>query len=240
MPHEGEQPVTAVERPATDGSGMTAKRREPLSRERVIAAALKVMDEEGAEAVTMRRVGRELGVEAMSLYNHVRDKEDLLDGITELVLSEFRFESTGGDWMEDARAASHGWRRILRAHPNVVRLLVERKHPMTSAESLWPVEVALQILRRAGLTQDDAIHAFHSFGGYIFGSVLMEVAHVSPVHPQADPVDAAYELRRMLPADRFPQLSELLPALLGCDDEETFDFGLDLLLEGLRAKAARG
>src|SRR5437867_10194051 len=90
-------------------------RREALTRERIIRAALRIMDEEGLEAVSMRRIGRELGVEAMSLYNHVRDKEDILDSICELVLSEFRIPNADG-WTEGARLAAREYRRLLLAH----------------------------------------------------------------------------------------------------------------------------
>src|SRR5207247_2011645 len=92
--------------------GAAKPRREPLSRERVIGTALRVMDEDGLDAVTMRRIGRELGVEAMSLYNHVRDKEDILDSISEAVLSEFQVPSAD-DWTEGLRAAAREYRRLL-------------------------------------------------------------------------------------------------------------------------------
>src|SRR6478672_6853055 len=86
--------------------------RLPLTRQRIIRAALRVMDEEGLEAVTMRRIGRELGVEAMSLYNHVRDKEDIFDGITETVLGGLRVP-TADDWAESARLTAREFRRVL-------------------------------------------------------------------------------------------------------------------------------
>src|SRR3954467_12682736 len=110
-------------------------RREPLTRERVIEAALGVMDTEGLDAVTMRRVGRELGVEAMSLYNHVRDKDDILDGIAEEGLGEFEVPSAEA-WDEAARAAAREFRRLLLAHPGVMTLLTERDKPFTSSDSL--------------------------------------------------------------------------------------------------------
>src|SRR5580765_3736343 len=94
-------------------------RREPLSRQRIVRAALQIMDEEGLEAVTMRRIGRALGVEAMSLYNHVRDKEDILDAICEEAVSEFRFPPEL-DWAETLRAAAREYRRLLLAHPMVI------------------------------------------------------------------------------------------------------------------------
>src|SRR5437899_10255161 len=98
--------------------------RVPLTRQRIIRVALRIMDDEGLHAVTMRRVGRELGVEAMSLYNHVRDKEDIFDGICERVMCEFRFPSDEEDWVATALAGAREWRRLLRVHPNVIQLFV--------------------------------------------------------------------------------------------------------------------
>ena len=100
--------------------------RERLTRDRIIETALRVMDDEGLEAVTMRRIGRELGVEAMSLYNHVEDKDDILEGVTERVMNEFEFPDSTGRWAEDARAMSREWRRLLALHPSVCQLLAER------------------------------------------------------------------------------------------------------------------
>src|SRR4029079_17183606 len=94
--------------------------RPSLSRERVLRAAVEIMDAEGIEAVTMRRIGRELGVEAMSLYNHVEDKAAILDGICEVVMAEFSFPPETEDWEELARAGARGWRDMLRSHPNVI------------------------------------------------------------------------------------------------------------------------
>src|SRR5215218_7220008 len=106
------------------------RHREPLTRDRILEAALEVMDREGLEAVTMRRIGRELGVEAMSLYNHVRDKEDILDAICEEVMAQFRVPDAQ-EWTEAARAGSHEYRRLLLAHPHVITLMTERKRPFT-------------------------------------------------------------------------------------------------------------
>src|ERR671914_3064048 len=108
-----------------EGTSQQPKRspREPLSRERIIRASLRLMDEEGLDAVTMRRLGRELGVEAMSLYNHVRDKDDVLAGIVEMVMSEFDPPASRGDWHEDAKNAAREWRRMLSLHPHVMTLM---------------------------------------------------------------------------------------------------------------------
>jgi AcrR family transcriptional regulator len=225
------------EHPMTNGpDGTVDARRVRLTRELVVRTALRIMDEEGLEAVTMRRIGRELGVEAMSLYNHVRDKEDLLDGVAQAAMADFRYDpSPDGDWLEQGRAAAREWRSLLKIHPNLMTLLVERKHPLTDASALRPMEVALGILRRAGLSERDTVHAFQATGGYIFGFVMMEIGNVAPGRPGSI---------EELPGDRgrlgedFPVFTQLLPWLVECDMDATFEFGLDLLLEGIRAKAA--
>src|SRR5437879_3485340 len=107
------------------------------------------------EAVTMRRVGRELGVEAMSLYNHGRDKDDLLQAIRGHVLSQFEDPGMEGPWEERARRAARSWRQVLRAHPDMLRLISEEKIPDLSPDSIRPNEVALRMIREVGLSDAD-------------------------------------------------------------------------------------
>ena len=104
----------------------SAKPRERLTRERVIDAALGVMDSEGLEAVSMRRVAREVGVEAMSLYNHVRDKEDLLAGIQQRVFSEFAFDADPDDPYGNGVRVAHAWRDLMRTHPALIEIMAEK------------------------------------------------------------------------------------------------------------------
>jgi AcrR family transcriptional regulator len=215
------------------------QRREPLTRRRVIETALRLMDEEGLEALSMRRIGRELGVEAMSLYNHVRDKEDILDGITELVMTEFEFPEAAGEWRDTVLEACRAWRRMLKAHPKVLTLLSERKHPMESIDAFLPMEHAFAILRSGGLSDQDVARAYSAFGGYIFGFVLMEVGNVTPGSGHGFDMPSPEELRRLIPADRLPHAADILPLLCECDWDEQFDFGIRLLMAGLEATALR-
>lgn len=240
MPETKKTQKTQTPEPADAEAPRDKPRREPLTRDRIVRAGLRLMDEEGLEAVSMRHVGRELGVEAMSLYNHVKDKDDLLDCIIELAMGEFEVSPPSGDWAEEIRTAAHAWRRLLTAHPKVMTLLVERNHPLTSIQAMRPIEIALDILRRAGLAERDAVQAFRSFGGFIFGYVMMEVGNmVAGVGEDAQMVGIE-ALRAMLPADELPRFVELLPELTACDSDADFEFGLSLLIAGLRAKIQAG
>ena len=215
------------------GTVPKARQRERLTRGRVVSAALSIMDREGLEAVSMRRVGRELGVEAMSLYNHVADKDDLLDGIVELVMSEFRVPQDTGDWFQAGREAAREWRRLLREHPQVIQVFAERSKPLESATALLPTEFALTCLRNLGLSPEEAGEVFHAIGGYIFGFVLMETRQMfGAPGPEGITPD---ELRASIPAD-LPRVAECFPAMCSVEPDTQFEAGLDLFLLGLRAK----
>jgi TetR/AcrR family transcriptional regulator, tetracycline repressor protein len=220
--------------------------RERLTRERIVAAALRIMDEEGLDAVTMRRIAREVGVEAMSLYNHVRDKEDLLDGICSMVMGEFRYPDEDRPWIDVARDGAREWRRVLREHPNVIALWAERQRPMTDLEALMPMEFALRVIGRAGMDEREGVQVFNVVGGYIMGVVMMEVGamfsagtsrggktlDLNAVHAKLP--GEAYA--PFLPADRLPCITAAMPHLASCDPDEQFEFGLDLLLAGIQAR----
>ncbi|MGZ4132095.1 MAG: TetR/AcrR family transcriptional regulator C-terminal domain-containing protein [Actinomycetota bacterium] len=211
--------------------------RERLTRGRVIEAALRVLDAEGLEAVTMRRVAREVGVEAMSLYNHVKDKDDLLDGIVGRILLEFPVPATdhARDWPGYGREVANGWRAVLMAHPHALPLVGSRAPASDDPDVLLPIETALRALREAGLSEQDAVMAFHAIGGYIFGFVMMESGQALGM-PGSDHKLAGFSFE--LPADRLPCLTACMPYLIACDFEEQFAFGLDLMIEGLRARTS--
>jgi len=223
--------------PKAPGAGKTGGQpREPLTRDRIIEAAVRLMDAEGLEAVTMRRLGRELGVEAMSLYNHVADKEDILSGVVEAVMAEFEFSDQGGDeWAEQGRAAARAWRQLLKRHPNVITLMSEQREPVTSLRALRPMEHAIGILRASGLPDQEAVKAFRAFGGYIQGFVLAEVANMFggqevQVRPE--------EVQATVPVGELPNLAATLPFLFHCDFDDAFEYGLDLMVRGVEAKVA--
>lgn len=219
------------------GQATESKRRERLTRERVIEAALRVMDDEGLEAVSMRRVGRELGVEAMSLYNHVRDKEDLLQGLRERVLSEFVDPGSDGEWEDRARRAARSWRQILRTHPNILTLISEAKRFDMTPGSMRPTETALRLLREVGLSEEDAVKAFCALGGFIVGFTTFEIG-VTHTSELADEAPTPEQLTAALPEGEFPCFMASLPYLMMGDIDQRFEYGLDLLIAGIRSKSA--
>jgi TetR/AcrR family transcriptional regulator, tetracycline repressor protein len=212
------------------------EKREKLTRERICEAALEIMDAEGLDAVSMRRVAREVGVEAMSLYHHVRDKEDLLDGICSLVMNEFRYPDESQAWIDVAKQGAQEWRRVLKQHPNVIALFAERQKPMTDVQALGPMEFALRVIGRAGMDERETVLVFNVLGGYIMGSVMMEVGRMfnAGATDKANP-DVAGTLVNF-PADRLPCIAASMPHLADCDPNEQFETGLDLLLKGLIAR----
>lgn len=202
----------------------------------MIEAARQVMDAEGLEAVTMRRIAREVGVEAMSLYHHVEDKEDILDGICERVMADFEFPELTDDWRENCRRGARAWRRLLQQHPNVMVLFAEQRGPIRSIDSMRPTEFALNVLRSSGLSDRDTAQAFHAFGGYIQGFVMMELGSIVGGSDAAH-VKAHAELAAGLP-DGFATLQAVGPHFAACDPDQQFEFGLDLLIDGLEAKVS--
>jgi AcrR family transcriptional regulator len=213
----------------------TTKTRERLTRQRIVDAALRVMDTEGLDAVSMRRVAREVGVEAMSLYHHVRDKDDLLQGICDRVMSTFEFPVEGGSWEERARAGARAWRRLLGAHPDLMRLFAETHGPdPQSTESLRPTEFALRLFREVGLSDRDAVQAFHAFGGYIQGFVMMEGGSIRAKDHGDGFAASAFEAG--ISPEEFPALTAAHRYFAECDADEQFEFGLDLMLRGLRSR----
>jgi AcrR family transcriptional regulator len=211
-----------------------ARRRAPLSRSRIVEAALRVMDAEGLDAVTMRRIGRELGVEAMSLYNHVEDKDDILEGVTERVMNEFEFPAPSGEWMQDAFAMSREWRRLLGLHPSVCQLLAERHKPLDGMATYRAMDAALGVLRQAGLSDREAAQAFNALGSYILGFVMMEqglMLGTDEEHAQQHQL-----VLEALQGAGMPNALACLPYFADCSTDEQFGFGLDLMIRGIRSR----
>jgi TetR/AcrR family transcriptional regulator, tetracycline repressor protein len=204
-----------------------AKRR-PLSRRRVLEAAVRFADREGLDALSMRKLGADLGVEAMSLYNHVPNKDALLDGMVEVLLGELEVPSERAEWEERVRDAYRGFRRLARRHPNVFPLLVLR--PPDTMDGVWLVEEFLKTMRGAGFDAPTALYAFRTLSAYATGYAMAEIRGFA-MEPGGGRDGAA-----ALPAGEFPHIVELGERLGGVDRDAEFEFGLDLILNGLRER----
>jgi AcrR family transcriptional regulator len=213
---------------------MTAQTRIPLSRDRILQAALRLADESGAEAVTMRRLGEELGFEAMSLYRHVANKKDLFDGMLDLVLTEWQPPDADGDWSAAIRTSARSVHDALRRHRWAAQLLMTGDH-IRPARMRY-MDQLLGRLRDAGFDPDATYSVYHLLDGFIFGFSLWEIAYTS------FPLDAEAVTRLMqsIPWDEYPQLAEHRDQHMteGPHREvSAFDVGLDLILDGLRSSA---
>ena len=196
------------------------------------------MDREGLEAVTMRRIGRELGVEAMSLYNHVRDKDDILDGMSDAVMSQFEMPAPTGDWSRDVRAMAREWRRLLGLHPGVMELLAERHKPIEGVHAYRPMDRALEVLHRAGLRPREATQAFNALGSYIMGFVMMEQGLMLG-HDQGQHAHDHEGVAEALQQAGLARLAQCFRYFAECPTDEQFEFGLDLMVRGLKTRTTQ-
>jgi len=212
--------------------------RPRLTRREVLATALRLIDEEGVDALTMRRLGRALDRDPMRLYRFAASKDALLDGVVELVLEELEVPSSAPaqTWSDVLRATAHRYRRIALRHPHVVPLLVTR--PLATPlglrplGTLRPLEALLDLLVAAGFAPHGALHAYRLYMGFLQGHVLTELQE--RVH-DPDETDALLRLGLYrLPPREFPRLRSLATALTEFDGAKELDEGLDIVLGGLR------
>ena len=226
--------------PRKADAGPAAARR-PLSRGIVLAAALKLVDAEGLEALTMRRLGQELGRDPMSLYRYAENRAALLDGVAELVLEQLSITAEEPDWKAQLRILAHDLRRLALEHPNVVPLLVTRPLStplgMRPLGTLRPLEQILSLLVEAGFEPGDALHVYRAYYGFLYGHILNELQEYV-VDPEENEVLLRLGLHR-LPAKEFPRLRALAPALAEYDGGTELDQGLTILLSGLEAQLSR-
>ena len=211
---------------------LSAKPRTPLSRERVLRAALALADVEGIGSLTMRRLGQELGVEAMSLYNHVADKGDLLDGIVDLVFGEIAVPSDQADWKAAMRLRAISAHEALLRHPWASTLMQSQTKP--GPATLRHHDSVIGTLRQAGFTVEMAAHAFSVIDSYIYGFAQQQQNLTYNTSEEA--AEVAENVLRQIPSDQYPHLAELITEHAmnpGYDYAHEFEFGLDLILAGL-------
>jgi AcrR family transcriptional regulator len=219
-----------------------------LTREQVLFAAMEIIDQDGVEALTMRRLGQALNRNPMGIYRHAADKDALLDGVVEHVFSELvvssepgRDQESGqhvGDWEVALRRTAHAFRRIARAHPNAVPLLVTRSVTgplaLRPLGTLRPLEELLEVFIGAGFDPRGALHATRLFTGFLYGHIQDEMQQQVP-----DP-DETDDLLRLglhrLPITQFPRLRSLATVLATYDGAAELNEGLDIVIAGLRSQ----
>jgi AcrR family transcriptional regulator len=207
-------------------------RATALSREAIVAAALGLADAEGLAAVSMRSVAKRLEVEAMSLYNHVRNKDDMLDGMVDAVFAEFHSPTPGLDWLPEMRERSRSGRRAMSRHPWAIGLMDSRRN--AGLATLRHHDAVIGCLRQAGFSLALTGHAFAVLDAHLYGFVVQEQSLA--FDDEADLAELGPQLLARLPEGELTHFREfaLEHALVpGYDFGDEFDVGLDLILEGL-------
>jgi AcrR family transcriptional regulator len=208
---------------AIDASGQP---RAPLTRERVLLVAITIADRGGIEGLSMRKVGQELGVEAMSLYNHVANKDDLLDGMLDVLVGEIELPESGSDWKAVLRERALAARTLLGRHPWAPRIILSRPRIQMGPAMVRYMDAIAGCLVRAGFSWELVHQAMHLLGTRMLGYT-------------PDPLDAGDRVPQMLaipprqiPTSEYPYLTQMLRHTHH-DEETEFAFALDLLLDGL-------
>ena len=208
--------------------------RIPLSKERVLRAAIALADEGGIESLSMRKLGQQLGVEAMSLYNHVANKDEILDGMVDVVFSEIDRPETDTDWKAAIRGRAVSARTVLARHRWATPMMESR--PTPGPETLRHHDAVIGCFRRAGFSIEMTAHAYALVDNYIYGFALQEAN--LPATGGEEMADLAETIIEPLPAGDYPHLVELATEYImqpGYDFGNEFDFGLELILDGLES-----
>jgi len=190
-----------------------------LTRERILRAAMRLIDVEGLANLTMRRLADELGVRPVSIYRHVPDKAAVMSGVVELMLAEIRHPAVAGDWRADMRIVMHSYRDAVRTHPNIAEI----SHLYMSPDILYPhYEQDLQTFVRAGFDLEEAQLAFSALRSFTSGFTRLRPTTLSPPSSEAFPISAAAQVQN------------------GAGDQRAFEYGLDRLLDGIEAHFRAG
>lgn len=214
-----------------------AKKRAPLTPERVLTTALKMADKKGLDALSMRNLAQTLGVEAMSLYNHVPGKERLLDGLVELVVAELELPAVGGDWKKAMRGRALTAHQVLMRHPWATMLLVSRMN--VGPNMLRYVDRTVGCLRAAGFSWAMSDYAWNTLDAFTYGFTLQRLNF--PLEP-AQYASAAKQFLPMIPEAQFPSMNGLSQEIIAGrhDGLQHLELGLDLLLDGLERLRVSG
>ena len=209
----------------------------PVSRPMILQAALRIIDRDGIDGLSMRRLSEEVGRDPTVLYRHVSSKAALLDGVAEIVLEQLRVDTADPDWVGQLRTVAHEFRRLALTHPKVVALLVTRPLATPLGQRppgmLRPLEDVLALLTSSGFSGADALHIYRVLFGYLHGHILTELQEVIERPEETDDV-LRLGLHRLVVTE-FPQVRALASVLASYDGAAELDRGLDLLLFGLAA-----
>lgn len=218
-------------KPARSRNDRKDSPRIPLNRERVLAAAVEIADERGVGTVTMRAVASRLNVEAMSLYNHVANKDDILDGMIDLVIQEIELTNDAGTWREAMRHRALSAHEVFGRHPWVPVLMDSRES--SGPARLRYFEWVIGTLLHAGFSIDDAARVFSVLDSYIYGFAIQQF-NFSGLG-DASPEERAAAILQYIPPDEYPALHQMAThsAEAGYDPEADFAFGLEVILDGL-------
>jgi AcrR family transcriptional regulator len=226
-------PEKRVDRP----SAATGQDDGKVDRSVILQSALRIVDRDGVDGLSMRRLSQEVGRDPTVLYRHIPNKGALLDGVAEVVLGQLEVDTEDPDWAGQLHAVAHDFRRLALAHPNVVPLLVTRPlaTPLGQRPSgmLRPLEDVIALLTFAGFSAVDALHIYRVLFGYLYGHILTELQEVVERPEETDDV-LRLGLHR-LPITEFPQVRALASALGSYDGAAELDRGLTLLRIGLSA-----
>ena len=211
--------------------------RRPLTRERILQVGLRLIDEQGLEAFTMRKLAQELGVDPMSMYRHFENKEALLDGVADVLWSEVKLPESEAGWEALLRSFATALRALAHAHPHAYALLCTSQR--LSLALLRLCDTMLEQLQRAGFEQKRAQEMLCTVSSYAMGFAMVELSALSPVSseggtPELTDIGRLTRLMRRLPRETPAHLVEVACVLTDCDMDAQFRFGLDLMLTSLR------
>ena len=206
--------------------------RPRLSRERVLRGAIAVADAGGIGSLTIRSLAKELGVKPMSVYHHVANKEEILDGIVDIVFSEIDRPSVGGDWRSELTRRAHSARRVLRLHPWAILLLESRTSP--GPATLGHHDAVLGTLLAAGFSVEMTAHAYALLDAFVYGFALQEAS--LPFEGPDGVSDVAEPIMELMSGGEYPHLVEMATTFYvqpGYDFGNEFEFALTLILDAL-------
>jgi AcrR family transcriptional regulator len=206
--------------------------RIPLSRDRVLSAAVRLADQNGIESLSMRRLAKDFGVVPMALYKHVANKEDMLDGMVDIFFSEIALPQNGTDWKTAMRQRAISTREVLTRHRWALGLTDSRMKP--GPVNLRHHNAVIGCLREGGFSIEMALHAYSALDSYIYGFTLQE--QTLPFDNPEEVGDVAEVMLEQFPADEYPYLKETIVEHItknGWNYADEFEFGLDLILDAL-------